>query len=49
MLQAIPAWREVLEYVFLVVFRLLVSFKLDSYDVYAPAWRRVSEELDSSH
>ena len=28
---------EVLEYVFLVIFRLLVSFKLDSYDVYAPS------------
>ena len=35
----------VLEYVFLVVFCLLVSSKLDSYDVYAPTWGGVLEEL----
>jgi hypothetical protein len=39
----------VLEYVFLFVFRLLVSSKLDSYDVYALSSRGVLEELGLSH
>jgi hypothetical protein len=43
-LQAIPAWGGVLEYVF-YIFRLLVPSKLDSYDVYAPTWGGVLEEL----
>jgi hypothetical protein len=33
MLQVVSTWGGVLEYIFLVVFRLLVSSKLDSYDV----------------
>jgi hypothetical protein len=36
-LQAVPARGGVLESVFLVVFCLLVSSKLNSYDVYASA------------
>jgi len=34
MLQAVPAWGGVLEYVFLGVFCLLVSSKLGLYDIY---------------
>ena len=35
----------VLQYIFLVIFPLLVSSKLDSYDEYAPTWGGVLEEL----